>query len=150
VRATVDSNIWVSAVISRHGSPARLEAAFRAGCFTAVTSDPLLDEVEGVLLRPRLAARFAVTPEKVAAILTLPRDRAESVGITGTVRVCRDPEDDAVIETAIRGKADVIVTGDADLRDDPAVAQFLREHGIEVWTVRQFIEWLERQEQSGV
>ena len=98
VRATVDSNIWVSAVISSRGAPARLEAGFRRGRFALITSQPLLDEIEGVLRRPRLAARYKVTPEKVAAVMELLRNRAEIVAISGTIHVCRDPDDDAVID----------------------------------------------------
>jgi predicted nucleic acid-binding protein len=32
-----------------------------------------------------------------------------------TVRECRDPEDDKFLEVALGGKADLILTGDADL-----------------------------------
>jgi putative PIN family toxin of toxin-antitoxin system len=41
--------------------------------------------------------------------------RAEPVEITETVRACRDPEDDKILELAINGDADYIVTGDSDL-----------------------------------
>jgi putative PIN family toxin of toxin-antitoxin system len=144
VRVTVDTNIWVSAVISSHGAPARLERAFRTGRFTLVTSEPLLDETEGVLLRPRLVRRYGVTSERVSELLQLQRDHADIVEITGMLSVCRDPDDDVVIETAINGKADVLISGDSDLLDDSAALHVLHEHGIEVWTVRQFVEWLEK------
>ena len=146
VRTVVDANIWVSAVISSQGAPARLEAAFRAERFTVITSEPLLDEIEGVLQRPRLARRYGVTADKVSALLDLLRDRAEIVGITGLLRVCRDPDDDAVVETAIVGKAEVIVSGDDDLLSDPSVLQLLQKHDVEVWTVRRFAAWVDENE----
>ena len=40
---------------------------------------------------------------------------AELVPITERVRVCRDPKDDKFLELAVNGRADVIVSGDADL-----------------------------------
>ena len=40
---------------------------------------------------------------------------AEWVTITGQIRVCRDPDDDKFLETAVSGEATCIVTGDADL-----------------------------------
>ena len=40
---------------------------------------------------------------------------AEPVTITGRVAVCRDPTDDKFLELAVNGRADVIVSGDADL-----------------------------------
>jgi predicted nucleic acid-binding protein len=55
-------------------------------------------------------------------------DRAELVTIAERVMACRDPTDDKFLELAVNGRADVIVTGDADLlvlnpfRDVPIVA----------------------------
>lgn len=40
---------------------------------------------------------------------------AEFVPIIQLVRECRDPKDDKFLEVALNGRADVIVTGDADL-----------------------------------
>ena len=37
------------------------------------------------------------------------------VDITETVRVCRDPKDDRVLEVAVNGNASFIITGDNDL-----------------------------------
>ena len=39
---------------------------------------------------------------------------AESVPIIRTVRECRDPKDDKFLEVALNGRADLIITGDAD------------------------------------
>src|SRR5262249_4254721 len=40
---------------------------------------------------------------------------ALQVELSGVVRVCRDPEDDKLLEAAIVGRADCLVTGDQDL-----------------------------------
>jgi uncharacterized protein len=42
-------------------------------------------------------------------------DTAEAVPINELVTICRDPGDDKFIELAINGRADLIVSGDADL-----------------------------------
>jgi len=42
-------------------------------------------------------------------------EAAELVAITATVAGCRDPKDDKFLELAINGKAEIIVSGDADL-----------------------------------
>jgi uncharacterized protein len=39
----------------------------------------------------------------------------EFVPIIQTVRECRDPDDDKILELALNGRADVIITGDEDL-----------------------------------
>jgi putative PIN family toxin of toxin-antitoxin system len=40
---------------------------------------------------------------------------AEFVSIIQVVRECRDPQDDKFLEVALNGRADLIITGDADL-----------------------------------
>ena len=40
---------------------------------------------------------------------------AEFVPVIQLVRECRDPKDDKFLEVALNGRADVIITGDADL-----------------------------------
>jgi putative PIN family toxin of toxin-antitoxin system len=48
--------------------------------------------------------------------------------------VCRDPDDDAVLSTAVRGVAELIVTGDDDLL---SLSSF---RGVPIVTPRQFLE----------
>jgi putative PIN family toxin of toxin-antitoxin system len=86
-------------------------AAFEAGRFTVVTSEPLLEELAEVLARPRLR-KYGITPGNAARLLTLLRRRAELVAVSGELHVCDDPDDDVFVETAICGGADVVVTGD--------------------------------------
>jgi uncharacterized protein len=40
---------------------------------------------------------------------------AELVSIGKRIAVCRDPKDDMIFELAVNGRAELIVTGDADL-----------------------------------
>jgi predicted nucleic acid-binding protein len=65
--------------------------------------------------------------------------RAEIVVPPGLIRLCRDPDDDVVIETAVFGRADLVVTRDDDLKGASEVVAFLREMSIPVRTVRQFL-----------
>jgi uncharacterized protein len=37
------------------------------------------------------------------------------IAITERIAACRDPKDDKFLELAVNGRADLIVTGDADL-----------------------------------
>ncbi len=59
---------------------------------------------------------------------------AEWVTVAGRIRVCRDPDDDKFLETAINGEASCIVTGDADLL---ALDPF---DGLRILTPRAFLE----------
>jgi putative PIN family toxin of toxin-antitoxin system len=73
----------------------------------------MIEEIRTRLARPKFAAY--VDPTQVAAFVAVLSDEAEIVEITGELRACRDPDDDVVLETAIRGRAGCILTGDRDL-----------------------------------
>jgi uncharacterized protein len=151
VRAVVDTNVWVSAFLNTTGFPAQVLKAYAEGRFTLVMSEPLLEELADVLSRPRIARRHGRPPERVAALVDALRERAALVPVTGMVRVCRDPDDDVVIETAIEGRADALVSRDDDLTQARKVIEALDRAGIRVLSVRRFLEELrgESQQSSG-
>jgi predicted nucleic acid-binding protein len=68
-------------------------------------------------------------------------ESGELVHLAGTVHVCRDPDDNAVLETAEAGGADCVVSEDKDVRA-AEVAEYLAARGIRVLTIRQFLEEL--------
>ena len=80
--------------------------------------------------RPRLTQRYGLVPDDAARLLALLAERAETAAVTGAVRVCRDPRDDMVIETAITGRAAALVSRDDDLKRSPEVAAALGERGV--------------------
>ena len=145
MRAVVDTNVWISAVLNPMGAPAAVRSALQRQQFTLVTSEPLLTEVALVLARPRFAHRYGVTPADVADLVALLRERAEVVPVTGVVQICRDPDDDVVIETALNGRADALVSRDDDLKAASDVAAILSERGVAVLTVRRFLAALENE-----
>src|SRR5579875_153653 len=105
-RVVVDTNVWVSALLSTAGYPARILAALRARQFILLVSQPMLDELRDVLSRPRLVRKYGITEADADELIELLRTRAEEIAVSGAVRVCRDPDDDVVIETAVSGRAD--------------------------------------------
>ena len=48
---------------------------------------------------------------------------------------CRDPKDHPVLATAIDGRADAIVSGDADLRDDDKLRAEMESYGVKLWGI---------------
>jgi putative PIN family toxin of toxin-antitoxin system len=139
VRVVIDTNVWVSALLNRLGRPADVLTAYREGRFTLVTAKPLLEEIRDVLTRPRLAQKYGFTSADADELLGLMRQRASVVTVTALARVCRDPDDDVVLGTAIVGKADAVVTRDEDISRDPASLQHLADAGIRVLTVQKFL-----------
>ncbi|MGH2559309.1 MAG: putative toxin-antitoxin system toxin component, PIN family [Thermomicrobiales bacterium] len=142
LRAVVDTNVWVPAVLNPAGFPARILEAFVAGRFVVVTNELLLDELGDVLRRPRIARRYGIAEADVAALVSFLRHHAAIVEIFGEIKLCRDPDDDVVIETALRGDADALVSRDEDLARAPGLEAALRQLGVEVLTVQRFINLL--------
>ena len=99
----------------------------------------MADWLAAVLRRPRIAARYGITEADSADLLTLLRDRAALAPVAGEVRLCRDPHDDVLIETALSGRAQVCVSRDDDLKGDSELVRELAARGIGVLTVRRFL-----------
>lgn len=143
--ALLDTNVWISAFLKPTGPPGRIVARWRRGDFQAVTSLSQLDEIAEVLTRPRLMQRFKYSPQDAATFIRLIAARTRMVKVSGTLRVCRDPDDDAILEAAIRAKSRYLVTRDDDLKRDLALIQVGRRHRVNVVSVRQFLSLISRQ-----
>ena len=48
---------------------------------------------------------------------------------------CRDPKDQPVLAAAIDGRANAILTGDADLRADDGLREEMAKFGVEIWGI---------------
>lgn len=110
-RIVVDANVWVSVLLTRSfpGLVARLEQRE----VLLVVADALLIELLDVLNRPKLRSRLNFA--EVEAFFDQLRAMGEHVEPVSTVQVCRDPDDNAVLAVCRDGRADLLITGDADL-----------------------------------
>lgn len=142
INAVIDTNVWISALLNPHGYPALLRASFEAGKFQAVISPPLLEELVDVLQRPRIKDKYRIRPEDIEELVVLIEEKCKTVIIMGEMTVCRDKDDNRVIETAVAGGAQYIVTRDDDLKRDEVVIDFLSRQGICVVTVGNFLQYL--------
>jgi putative PIN family toxin of toxin-antitoxin system len=115
VRAVLDSNVFLSAILTPHGSPGRALAAWRNGDFQLVVSAALLDELTRVLAYPKIVRRTLWSPGEQEEFVRLLRENALEGTPTRPVTISRDPADDHVLEAALAGQADYVVTGDRDL-----------------------------------
>lgn len=97
------------------------------------TSKGLLDELARTLRR-----KFRVDPKEIAFLLTY-QERATLVKPDKFKQaVCRDPDDDLVLATAVAAEADCILTGDDDLLVLKSFA------GIAILSPRAFVDSLDR------
>ena len=143
VAVVIDTNVWISAFLNPEGFPARLVQAGKTGNFSIVSSLPLLDELQEVLLRPRIMKIRHSTEIDVEAYLASIAAVVQLVPISGELRLCRDPDDDMILETAIQGHASYVVSRDEDMTRDLDLIDHLREQGIETITVQRLIDRLQ-------
>jgi putative PIN family toxin of toxin-antitoxin system len=115
IRAVIDTNILVSALIKPQGVVGPVLQRLRAGVYTLLYSEPLLAELVDVLARPRIRKKYHLGDEDVATVLALIMLRGAAVTPNRRIAVCRDPKDNQVLEVAVAGAADAIVSGDEDL-----------------------------------
>ncbi|MBI3978259.1 MAG: putative toxin-antitoxin system toxin component, PIN family [Chloroflexi bacterium] len=71
ITAVVDTNLFVSGLISKHGAPYRLIEALRTGAFTLIVSPALQSEYVRVLARPRFREKYGLNESEVADFLFL-------------------------------------------------------------------------------
>lgn len=109
MRLVLDTNVVLAAFISRGVCHELLEHCERE--HTMVVSGFILEE-----FREKLVGKFDVPPSKAREATVLLRSRMESVEpVPLEAPVCRDPDDDWVLATAVAGTCECTVTGDKDL-----------------------------------
>ena len=111
IRAVLDTNVLVSAVIS-DGKSRELLTRGIANQFSIVTSDLIVKELIRVLKRPK----FKTSEDEIDRIVRALITSAEIVIVKSKLEVVKqDPKDNIIVETAYDGNADIIVSGDRHL-----------------------------------
>jgi len=115
-RLVVDTNVFVSGLISAAGSPARILSAIQHKKVIHLVSDPIVEEYVQVLDYPQIRRFKKITDEFVADIAAYLVYQTERVELVSNINLSSDPDDDVFLETAVDGRADWLVTNDkADL-----------------------------------
>ena len=117
LRAVLDANVLVSALIRPKGPPGQIVVRLlRDRAFTLVTSVAILSEVRRSLAYPRVRKHLIASDDDldlwVASLALVGEPVAGSLRIAA---VAEDPEDDKYIAAALEGRAQFVVTGDAHL-----------------------------------
>lgn len=125
----LDTNVLVAALVAKGLCLEVVLRTVRMRCLAS--SEALLAELDATLQE-----KFAITPA-VALFLKLLRNHVRLVEpFALPAAICRDPDDDVVLGTAMAAGADAIVTGDKDLL---VLGSY---EGIRIQTPRQFLESL--------
>lgn len=114
MRAVLDVNVLLAALLSRDGTPARIVAAWLDGAFELVVSPALIGELSRALAYPKIRRR--VLEADAVSFLTLLQGASITMpDPTGPPPYrSADPDDDYLIAVAA-ASGSMLVTGDAHL-----------------------------------
>lgn len=116
IRAVLDANVFVSAVLSPKGIPAQIVAAWRDERFHLVASEAILEEIDRVLHYPKIRRRHRWTEEQIQVFVEyLARLAILTSGERMVKVISEDPSDNRYIECAIQGEVEYLVSGDQHL-----------------------------------
>ena len=115
MRAVVDTNVLVSAVILPGSQLGKILLYIRDGSFTLLYHSDTLAELVRVLESNRIQKRFQPTSTNIQTAVELVVRYGELIDVTQHFALCRDPKDNIFLDVAFAGHADVIVSGDKDL-----------------------------------
>ena len=117
IRAVVDTNVLISALISKKPSPPlNIYNLLKSADFLLITSPAILEELEEVINRKTIIKLHKRSQQQIDEILQEIAETSYIVpGMISVEAVKKDPDDDKFIAVAIEGKADYIVSGDKPL-----------------------------------
>jgi uncharacterized protein len=134
----INTNVFVSGLISGAGSLARILRAVQSKRAIHLVSDPIVQEYLRVLYYPRIRKFREITDSFVADIAAYLVYQTERVELQSRIRMSPDPDDDMFLNTAVDGRATLLVSGDkTDLLALRAVK------GIPILSAREAVERLE-------
>lgn len=112
VRIVVDTNIFISAFLKSKSAKYLVNKIFNDE-YELVLSHTQLQEIEEVFKRPKFKNFISSTEiEELVNLLSL---KVTMPVIYESINDCRDPKDNMILEAAVYGNAQYIITGDKDL-----------------------------------
>ena len=119
MQVVLNTNVLVSGLAFPNGPPGRIVSAWRAGAFSLVASEFMLDELARIL--PALSHRTGFSAADVRDFLDLMRAMSTIVELNADHLAqaqgsgLRDPDDAPILATYLASGADCLVSGDEDL-----------------------------------
>jgi len=112
LRVVVDPNVYISLLIG--GSIVKLSDHLLSDKVVLILSEELIAEIDEQTSRTKFAKYF--TREQADGMVQLLREAGTLLSDPPQPpAICRDPDDDYLLALSNVGKADILLTGDADL-----------------------------------
>ena len=128
MRVVFDTNIFVSALVFPGGQAEAAQRVIR-GRDHLLVSKAIISELVDVLGR-----KFARDPEELSRAALFVADLGEILEPTRRVTMLPDERDNRVLECALAGAADIVVTGDREMLALGAL------EGVRVVTLREYLQ----------
>jgi putative PIN family toxin of toxin-antitoxin system len=114
VRAVIDTQVFLRAAINLRSLPAKLIFDLRDQ-YQLIASEELIAEVQDILYRPKIRAKFPHMSDKIAERVIEPLASAEIIELGEIAEISRDPKDDMFLACAKISRAGYLVSEDKDL-----------------------------------
>lgn len=135
MRIVIDTNVLISAFLSREAPPYRIFELTRTGDMILVMLQPIYQELERVIRYPHLQARANYDEQQVKRFLRGIKRTSLWISVDQTLAVIESDEtDNRFIELAVAGKARYIITG-----DKRHLLPLRRYQGIEIVSPTEFL-----------
>jgi uncharacterized protein len=110
VNVVFDTNIFISALVISNSKAEQAIIKIIEGCDTLLLSKEIIGEILSVL-----SIKFHRDREAISHVAFYLSDLARMVKPTRKIRLFKDDPDNRILECAVSGRADVIVTGDKEI-----------------------------------
>ena len=107
----LDTNLWISFLISKNFN--EIDNLVQTKDIKLIFSNESLEEFIEVVRRPKFKKFFS--KKDIEKLLDIFDQYAELIKVKSQINICRDPKDNFLLNLAVDGKADFLVTGDKDL-----------------------------------
>lgn len=111
MKVVIDSNLFISSLFGKVTSKLIQDIVLKK--FELVSSQKQIEEICGVLKRPRFQNK--ISEKQIKEIEQIIISHGLIVATPGLLFACRDPKDNFILEMAVNGNANMIITGDEDL-----------------------------------
>ena len=137
-RLVIDTNIFVSGLISGAGPPSRILRAVRDKRALHLVSDPIVEEYLRVLDYSRIRKFRKITDAFVADIAAYLVYQTERIELRSRIKMSPDPDDDVFLNTAVDGGATLLDSG-----DKTDLLALRRVDGVPIVAAREAVERIE-------
>jgi putative PIN family toxin of toxin-antitoxin system len=116
LKAVLDTNVLISALLSSDGIPNQLLRQAKL-TYQLFISREILEEVRDVLLKPKIQRKMSLTEDKIRAFISTIQRVAIVVENPPLLPIIEDdPDDDVILACSLEAKVDYLVSGDIHLK----------------------------------